>query len=432
MQRTSGGPPAIFLIMLVLGGFGFVVWANARPASSLKTVIPTEVVPTDDPNAWQRILQDGFGSNSTPLPTIALPTAPFVPPTVPISGDTNLVPLDPQQVNGDLRPTLNAIVTATRPAPTPLAQATNVAVTEQFVTRPPAQWQPPPLVPPISRDPLGRDHYWFARPVDSNATNFGLPSYTFGSDGPQQDNPWRIHHGLDMPNPIGQTVRAAASGTVIWAGDGLRVESEGAFENSPAYGNVVFIKHDFGYRGQPVYTLYAHMSAVLVTPGTYVNMGDAIGLVGNTGRVSGPHVHFEVRMAAGDQTPRYGDGYNPLLWMVPYVGTGVVAGRVTNARGDLLQDQTVTVIDRRTGLVVQSTTSYVYLDNGSDVNADPLWQENFALGDIPVGRYEIVSNIDGQRVSKIVDVAEGMTSFADLTPLTPATSEPTEEPAPSS
>jgi murein DD-endopeptidase MepM/ murein hydrolase activator NlpD len=114
-----------------------------------------------------------------------------------------------------------------------------------------------------------------------------------------------------MPNPIGQTVRAAGSGTVLWAADGLRTEGE-IFQSSPSYGNVVVIQHDFGYRGQPLYTLYAHLSAVLVTAGQYVNLGDAIGLVGNTGRVSGPHVHFEVRM--GKNT--YGTTFNPLLWMV--------------------------------------------------------------------------------------------------------------------
>jgi murein DD-endopeptidase MepM/ murein hydrolase activator NlpD len=427
MSRPSSGIPAFFLIVIVLGGFGFIVWMNARPTPALKTIIPTEIVLTDDPNAWQEILRDGFGSNSTPLPTIALPTAPFVAPTLPISEDTNLVPLDPGQVGGDLRPTINAIVTPTRLAPTPRPITTDIPVTEQFVTRPAAQWQPPPLVPPISRDPLGRDHYWFGRPVDSNATNYALFSYTFGSDGPQQDDPWRVHHGIDMPNPIGQTVRAAGSGTVLWAADGLRTEGE-IFQSSPSYGNVVVIQHDFGYRGQPLYTLYAHLSAVLVTAGQYVNTGDAIGLVGNTGRVSGPHVHFEVRM--GKNT--YGTTFNPLLWMVSYVDSGVVAGRVTNERGDMLQDQTVTVIDRRNGLVVQSTTSYIYLDNGSDVQADPLWQENFVMGDIPVGRYEVVTNIDGQRVSKIIDVSEGMTSFAELTPLIPATAQPTDEPTPSS
>jgi murein DD-endopeptidase MepM/ murein hydrolase activator NlpD len=331
--------------------------------------------------------------------------ATFAAPTLPPSGDTNLLPLAPADaVNSDL-PTINAIVTATRPPPTPAPLATNAPVTEQFVTRPPSAWQPPPLIPPISRDPLGRDHYWFQRPVDSNATNFALFSYAFGSRGPQKDSPWRVHHGIDMPNPIGQTVRAAGSGVVRWAANGV-------FQDSPSYGNVVLIQHDFGYRGQNLYTLYAHLSAALVVPGQTVNAGDAIGLVGDTGRVSGPHVHFEVRLGKNS----YGSSHNPLLWMVPYVGHGVIAGRVSDARGELIQSESVTVRDRRTGLIVDTTTTYVFENNASDIIADPLWQENFVVADVPVGRYEVISTVDGLRVSKIVDVAEGTTTFVDLLP----------------
>lgn len=415
MRQGREGFPAFLLVMVAVGSFGLVVWLNTRSAQSAVPIIPTAFQPTEDVEAWQKILQAGFGSNSTPLPTIAIPTASFVPPTIPGNGDTNVIAIPPAEVANDLQPTLNAIVTPTRPAPALVATA--VPITEQVVTRPPSDWNPPPLVPPISRDPLGRDHYWFLRPVDSNATNFALFSYSFGSDGPQQEAPWRVHHGIDMPNPIGQTVRAAGSGTIVWAGS--------AFEDSPSYGNVIVIQHDFSYYGQTLYTLYAHLSAVLVAPGDLVNGGDPIGLVGNTGRVSGPHVHFEVRVGEN----RYRATYNPLLWMVSYVGHGVIAGRVTGPRGDLLQDQTVTVRDRRTGLVVQSTTTYIYLDNGSDVKGDPLWQENFVLGDIPVGRYEVITNIDGQRVSQFVDVSEGMTSFADLALQQPATPiAPTEGP----
>jgi murein DD-endopeptidase MepM/ murein hydrolase activator NlpD len=402
MRRGREGLPAFVLVLVAMSGFGLLVWWNARPSEVITPIIPTEQIPTEDAEAWQRILQAGFGSNSTPLPTIAIPTASFAPPTLPGGGDSGLTPIPPAQVADDLGPTLNAIVTATRPAPSPTVLLTPIPVTEQFVTRPPAEWQPPPLQPPISRDPLGRDHYWFLRPVDSNATNFALFSYPYGSDGPQDQNPWRVHHGIDMPNPIGQTVRAAGSGSIIWAGV--------AFQDSASYGNVVLIQHDFGYFGQPLFTLYAHLQAVLVSVGDLVNGGDPIGLVGNTGRVSGPHVHFEVRLGEN----KYRATVNPLLWMVPYVAHGVIAGRVTGPRGELLQDHNVTIRDRRTGLVVQSTTTYIYLDNGSDVNADPLWQENFVVGDIPVGRYEVVTTIDGQRVSRIVDVLEGMTSFVDL------------------
>lgn len=412
-MRRQGGLPSILLVLVAMGGFGFVVWRNAQPLPSVKTIIPTEQQPTADSGGWEAILRAGFGSNSTPLPTILPIGTPFVPPTLASVGDTNLIPIPPAEVSENLRPTINAIVTPTRPAPTPSPGGTeDLQITAQSVTRPPSVWQPPPLIPPISRDPFGRDHYWFMRPVDSNATNYALFSYPYGSRGPQKENPYRIHNGVDMPNPVGQTVRAAGSGTVLWAGPN--------FQNTFSYGNAIFIQHDFSYRGQPLYTLYAHLSAVMVSAGQIVNAGDPIGLVGNTGRVSGPHVHFEVRL--GGQ--RYGDTYNPLLWMVPYVGHGVIAGRVLDARGKLLDDELVTVRDWRTGLVIDSTTTYIYDDTPSDVNADPLWRENFVVADVPVGRYEVVTNVDGNRKSKIVDVSEGMTSFVELSPVEPATPQP--------
>ncbi len=412
------GFSTIFLVILGLAGFGLIVWLNARPDQSPSViVIPTVQQPTEDANSWQTVLRVGFGSNSTPLPTVAIPTASFVPPTLAGSSDTNLTPIAPLQLTSAAQIQPNMVVTATAPSGTLALDATGLPVTAEVVTRPPSLWSPPALIPPISRDPFGRDHYVFARPVDSNATNSALLSYTYGTNGPQGEIPWRIHTGIDMPNPIGQTVRAAETGTVIWAGPG--------FQDSPSYGNVVEIQHDFGYNGQMLYTVYAHLSAVLVTQGQRVSLGDPIGLVGNTGRVSGPHVHFEVRLGEN----RYRATYNPLLWMVPYVGRGVIAGRVLGVNGDGLQDQTVTVLDNRTGLVVQSTTSYVYLDNGSDVNADPSWKENFAFGDLPVGRYQVVSNIDGQRVVQKVDVSEGMTSFVELEPhFASATETPTVSP----
>src|SRR5947207_6108362 len=108
-----------------------------------------------------------------------------------------------------------APIKETLPGPTagsgPAAQVTVVAHNNPIS----GQFSPPPEIVPLSMDP--RDHFWFKRPVDSSANSTSIYWYAYGSDGPQ--NEWRIHHGLDMPNPIGKEVRAAAPGRVIWAAD---------------------------------------------------------------------------------------------------------------------------------------------------------------------------------------------------------------------
>ncbi len=423
MRRQPNSLSALFLMVVALGGFGFLLWSNAGITSPLEPIVPTEFIPTDDPNSWENLLRQGFGDNSTPLPTIEIPTEQFIAPTLALSGDTNIIPINPASVNGLATATPFGGATPTLPPPTPGLVLTQLPVTEQAVTRSPSEWRPPPLIPPISRDPMGRDHYWFQRPVDSNANNEGLFYYPYGSNGIGDENSWRVHTGIDMPNPVGETVRAGASGEVIWAADGLRVEEGGPFQNSASYGNVIVIQHDFGFRGLPIWTLYAHLSAALVRRGQYVNAGEVIGLVGATGRVSGPHVHFEIRMGENHLRATY----NPMLWMVPYVGTGVIAGRVVDLRGDMVQDVTVTVNRWATGLVQDTSSTYIFENNGLDVNTDPNWDENFVVGDLPVGRYEVVVTIDGERVSKLVDVLEGTTSFVELTPRQPETPQPEAE-----
>ncbi len=402
----------MLVILLALGVFGGLLLLNARPTPELRVIVPTEAQPTDAGSGWARILEAGFGSGSTPLPTIALPTQPFVIPTLALGAEgASSVPRSPIELGDAGGVQSVSAATPTLPPPTSAILATPVPLTAIAVTRAPQQWQPPPLIPPLSRDALGRDHFYLYRPVDSNATNRGLFYYPYGSDGP--DNNYRIHSGIDMPNPIGQTVRAAGSGVVVWAGPG--------FQETASYGNVVVIEHDFGYNGRRIYTLYAHLSAVLVLSGQPVAARDPIGLVGNTGRVSGPHVHFEVRLAQPNSTtiPGYGDTYNPMLWMAPYVGTGVIAGRLVDARGRLIQDASITVRSFATGLVTDTTTTYILPGTTVDMNRDPAWGENFVVGDVPAGRYEVLAVIDGVRVTRTVNVLEGTTAFVELSPTPP-------------
>jgi len=102
------------------------------------------------------------------------------------------------------------------------------------------------------------------------------------------------HEGIDLPAPIGTPVFAAADGTVVYAGHGIR-----------GYGNLVVIKHP----GE-LLTVYAHNSALLVSQGQPVRAGDRIALVGQSGHATGPHLHFEVRSG---QIPRDPMPYLPRL-----------------------------------------------------------------------------------------------------------------------
>lgn len=90
------------------------------------------------------------------------------------------------------------------------------------------------------------------------------------------------YNAVDIGAPIGTGIRAAAGGQVIIARGG------GGWNGG--YGNYVVIKHDNGTQ-----TLYSHMNSIAVAQGAWVSQGEAIGTVGNTGRSTGPHLHFEVR-----------------------------------------------------------------------------------------------------------------------------------------
>ncbi len=86
-----------------------------------------------------------------------------------------------------------------------------------------------------------------------------------------------FHTGLDFCGQVGHDIYAAADGVVVFAGE------------TTVRGNMTVIDHGWG-----VYTVYLHQSEMFVQPGDAVQAGQLIGLVGNTGRVTGPHLHFEV------------------------------------------------------------------------------------------------------------------------------------------
>jgi murein DD-endopeptidase MepM/ murein hydrolase activator NlpD len=114
----------------------------------------------------------------------------------------------------------------------------------------------------------------FSWPVSGPITSpFGYRSDPYGGGGTE------FHPGLDIGAPMGATVTAAAGGTVIYAA---------AYGG---YGNAVIIDH-----GNGVSSLYGHLSQIFVAEHQEVQRGQAIGAVGMTGRATGPHLHFEVRV----------------------------------------------------------------------------------------------------------------------------------------
>ena len=98
---------------------------------------------------------------------------------------------------------------------------------------------------------------------------------------------YKFHGGLDIPGSYGSAIVAANSGKVIWAGN-----------RGDSYGNYVIIDHGGG-----VSTLYGHSSKVLVSIGQSVSRGQRIANVGSTGRSTGPHCHFEVRINGSRVNP---------------------------------------------------------------------------------------------------------------------------------
>jgi murein DD-endopeptidase MepM/ murein hydrolase activator NlpD len=89
----------------------------------------------------------------------------------------------------------------------------------------------------------------------------------------------RKHQGIDISSPLGTPIRASHAGMVIYSNNTIK-----------GYGNLIILRHSEDY-----VTVYAHNQVNLVEEGTWVEKGQLIGKVGQTGRASGPHLHFEIR-----------------------------------------------------------------------------------------------------------------------------------------
>ena len=233
-------------------------------------------------------------------------------------------------------------------------------------------WRPPLYDTPWALGPY--DHFYFSRPIAADEVNWAVADYRYGGIFFSSEI---VHTGIDIPAPLKTPVLAAGSGRVVWAGYGLYYG-----QNDPAdpYGLAVTIRHNFGFEGKYIYTVYAHMDRIDVITGQEVSTGDQLGVIGTTGLTTGPHLHFEVRMEKNS----YFTTYNPELWLAPPQGWGVLVGKLLNTNGSLLTQQDV-IIRSMENRQVWSVRSY----GNQAVNSDPYFNENLALNDLPAGEYEI-------------------------------------------
>jgi murein DD-endopeptidase MepM/ murein hydrolase activator NlpD len=117
---------------------------------------------------------------------------------------------------------------------------------------------------------------WHGRFILPLANDF---STAFGTKRIMNKKRVSVHRGLDIRGKMGERIKASNRGRVVLA------------EELFFGGNTVIIDH-----GQGIYTIYMHLSEFKVEPGTIISKGDAIGFVGASGRATGPHLHFGVKV----------------------------------------------------------------------------------------------------------------------------------------
>jgi len=261
-------------------------------------------------------------------------------------------------------------------------------------------WRPP--LYPVPWAVSAYDHFYFARPIAADNVNWPLAEYRYGG---VFFAPNIVHTGVDIDAEEGTPILAAGAGTVISADWGLYTEAPGNI--SDPYGQAVVVRHDFGYKDQTLFTIYAHMSEIIAVVGQHVETGDVLGLVGDTGATTGPHLHFEVRLGANT----FYSTYNPELWMAPPQGWGVLVGRLTDEDGELLNLYPVEVRPLPSEVLLRKVLTYA---KGA-ANADAYYQENLVLSDLPAGLYKITMEYKDKDLQFWVDIYPGQVTYFTFT-----------------
>jgi hypothetical protein len=347
---------------------------------------------------------DPGGTVTSPVPAASLPIDPIPEQIVPLPTMTAVVLSSPQPP----------------PSPTPLASATSPATIEPAPTiQPPppvAQGLPCSDINPekpeyarygLSAEPwpapdltLPTPAFSLADPLPGATRNDGYP---YGSDG---NGRYLLHNGLDMAHEDKAFAVAAADGTIIVARDDL---DEMFGWRCDWYGRLVIIQLDETWNELPVYLLYGHVSDIQIEEGQRVTRAEPIAREGTAGAAVVAHLHFEVRVGENS----FGATQNPLLWIEPGPGFGVIAGRVTDPDGRAWEGVTITLIDRSGATPFLNT--WTYLDDPDHlIRPHPALAENFVFGPVAAGSYDVYTRIQGVEYRQTVEITDGGLSVVEI------------------
>lgn len=249
----------------------------------------------------------------------------------------------------------------------------------------------------------------FSFPISSEFQQTIEQSYRFGSTLFGERMP---HDGVEILNSLGTPVLAVEKGKVFFSGND-QTKKWGRYTN--LYGNFIILEHLMVGSLDPIYTMYAHLSELLVEEGQEVSKGQIIGKVGATGKAFTNHLHFEVRV--GDVLLHH--ARNPELFLPLIQQTeeevGIMIGVLLTSKGNQIPGGSV-VVQRMVDGEIQSGSAIYVETYAKGIISDDQWNENFVLSNLPVGTYRVSAYAYQYLVEKIIEIKPNEVTFVNLQP----------------
>jgi murein DD-endopeptidase MepM/ murein hydrolase activator NlpD len=277
--RPGGPGPLAFLAPVPTATATATPTATASPTpteTSTATVTATLTdTPSPTPTETATVTETPLPTE-TPTETPLPPTETALPPTetsLPAEAATELTAASPLTDTVELTATL--VITETNAPPPPPTATLTPTIT------------PTPIPRTVRADSApdytqAQPHFWFTHPFADEFSTWGSAFYPYGTN---NDGLYLWHHGIDIQNPQSTSILAVGDGQIVFAdSDSVRVVGP----QTDFYGNAVIIRHSQSFNDQPVFTLYGHVSEMLVKEGESVKTGQPIALVGQEGVALGP------------------------------------------------------------------------------------------------------------------------------------------------